>query len=111
MQLSQSKKSLLVSRSTSGPTVAPGAKTLRLPTRNDQRDPKAQTNATARSDDAARQVIAELEPEQLSAVRYNSHFGRQALRPATVAVLWLLRAYVVIMLIIVVVQVWTAIRG
>lgn len=56
-------------------------------------------------------VINELEPTQLSAVRYSTHYGRQTLRPLTVAILWLLRAYVVLMVIIVVAQVWAAVHG
>lgn len=58
-----------------------------------------------------RLVLALLEADQVVAAKRRSHFGRQRLSFAKRAMLWGLRVYVVVMLVIVLVSVFQAIHG
>ncbi len=51
-----------------------------------------------------------LEPDQLVAFKQRTHFGRRKLSNGLKILLWALRLYVVIMMIIVVIQVVQALR-
>jgi hypothetical protein len=57
-----------------------------------------------------RVVLALLEADQVVAAKRQSHFGRQKLSVATRAMLWGLRVYVVVMLVIVLFSVVQAVR-
>ncbi len=59
-------------------------------------------------DDAA--VLAVLEPGQLAAAR-GKRFGRRELTAGTQAVMWALRIYAVLMLVVVIYQVVLVVRG
>ena len=58
-----------------------------------------------------RLVLSLLEADQVVAAKKQSHFGRQHLSLAKRAMLWGLRIYVVVMLVIVLVSVFQAIRA
>jgi hypothetical protein len=50
-----------------------------------------------------------LEPDQLSTAKLR--FGRRGLSPGTLVILWVLRAYVVLMVLLIGVQIWNALHG
>jgi hypothetical protein len=58
-----------------------------------------------------RVVLALLEADQVVAAKSRTEFGRQRLSLAKRVMLWGLRVYVVVMLVIVVVSVFQAVRG
>jgi hypothetical protein len=58
-----------------------------------------------------RVVLALLEADQVVAAKRQSHFGRQKLSLAARAMLWGLRVYVVVMLVIVLVSVIHAVHA
>jgi hypothetical protein len=49
-----------------------------------------------------------LEPEQLSTAKQS--FGRRKLSPATVLLMWALRIYVILMVLLIAFQVWNALH-
>lgn len=52
-----------------------------------------------------------LEPDQLSTAKKAQKVGRRHLSTGTVIVLWALRLYVVLMMVIIAYQIWTAIQS
>ncbi len=52
-----------------------------------------------------------LEEDQFYEYKHRKHFGRRKLSPALTLLLWALRVYVVLMLILVLIQVIRALRG
>jgi hypothetical protein len=50
-----------------------------------------------------------LEPDQLSTAKPS--FRRRALSRATLVILWALRVYVILMVLLIVLQIWNAIHG
>lgn len=56
-------------------------------------------------------VLALLEADQVVAAKRQSRFGRQRLTLAKRAMLWGLRVYVVVMLVIVLISVFQAVHG
>jgi len=77
----------------------------------DSRDSNVQADAiaggSARQPDLAdpRLVLTLLEADQVVAAKRQSHFGQRRLSPGVRALLWGLRAYVVVMLVIVLISV------
>jgi hypothetical protein len=59
----------------------------------------------------ARLVLSLLEADQVVAAKSQAHFGRRTLSPGIRLMLWALRGYVVLMMIIVVVSVIGALHG
>jgi hypothetical protein len=52
-----------------------------------------------------------LEPDQLSSAKNMQHVGRRQLKPGTVIVLWALRLYVVLMMLIIAYQIWSVVQS
>lgn len=52
-----------------------------------------------------------LEPDQLSSAKNMQHVGRRQLKPGTVIVLWVLRFYVVLMMLIIAYQIWSVMQS
>ena len=50
-----------------------------------------------------------LEPDQLSTAK--PRFGRRALSRGTLVILWALRVYVILMVLLIALQIWNAIHG
>lgn len=54
-------------------------------------------------------VHESLEPDQLSTAK--PRFGRRALSRGTLVILWALRVYVIVMVLLIGLQIWNAIHG
>lgn len=52
-----------------------------------------------------------LEPDQLSSAKNMQHVGRRQLKPGTVIILWALRLYVVLMMLIIAYQIWSVVQS
>jgi hypothetical protein len=52
-----------------------------------------------------------LEPDQLSSAKNLQHVARRQLKPGTVIVLWALRFYVVLMMLIIAYQIWSVVQS
>ncbi len=63
------------------------------------------------SQETARWVREVLEPDQLSTAKKVQRAGRRQLSPGTLIILWALRLYVVVMMVIIAYQIWTVIQS
>lgn len=63
------------------------------------------------SQETVRWVRDVLEPDQLSTTKREPRAGRRQLSPGTLIILWALRLYVVVMMVIIAYQIWTAIQS
>jgi len=71
-------------------------------------EPREQTSSTPELDPLA--VLSLLEADQLVAAKQRTHFGRRNLSAGTRLLLWGLRIYVVIMLVLVVISAFRVIH-
>ena len=63
------------------------------------------------SQDTATWVREVLEPDQLSSAKREQQVGRRQLKPGTVIILWALRLYVVLMMLIIAYQIWSVVQS
>ena len=71
---------------------------------------RAQSLTTDATDDVSSWVLDVLEPGQLTAEKRAHRLGKRSFGPGIVALLWMLRVYVVVMLLLVAGQIWVAIN-
>ncbi len=72
---------------------------------------KSGADATAPDMEDPRAVLSVLEADQIVAAKQRTHFGRRKLSRGTRALLWALRVYVVIMLVLVVISAFRVIHS
>ena len=71
---------------------------------------RVQSLTTDGTDDVSSWVLDVLEPGQLSAEKRAHRLGKRTFGTGVVALLWMLRVYVVVMLALVAGQIWVAIH-